>query len=343
MKENLLKMTGLVAVVLLLQSPVRAQDNDKTNEKREIMDSKDELIIRHKSEKDGKIIVEIKNGEVFINGKPVRDFDDSTISVKVRGVDDEFNAMSFSAPHSPFRSGSWSFDSGEFPGVDSKSAFLGVTSEKSENGGAEINRVSKGSAAEKIGLKEGDVITKIDEAVINDPEDLSKVIHKYKPENKVVVTYKRNGKEMKTTATLGKMKMEYESFNGMALPKGEDMYVPPVPPIASYNYRGYGGPNKIYYSYSRGPKIGIKAQDTDDDKGAKVLDVDDESPAAKAGLKEGDIITQFDGQNITNANELADIARTTKTKSSFKVKIVRGGKPQELEVKIPKKLKTADL
>ena len=249
--------------------------------------------------------------------------------------------MTFAAPHSPFRTGNWSYDSDEFPGVDSKRAFLGVSSERAENGGAVVTQVTKESAAEKIGLKKGDVITKIDEMSIDNPEALSKVIHKYKPENKVVVTYKRDGKEQKATATLGKMKMDYGSFDDMVRISPSPM-IAPVPPMGAYNYRGLTGP-RVYVNYSKGPRIGIKAQDTDDDKGAKVLDVDEDSPADKAGIKEGDIITQFDGKNITNAEGLAEMAKSSKTKSAFKVKIIRGGKTQDIEVKIPKKLKTADL
>ena len=52
MKQNFLKMAGLASIVMLLQSPVQAQDNDKSNEKREIMDNKELLIIRRKSDKD---------------------------------------------------------------------------------------------------------------------------------------------------------------------------------------------------------------------------------------------------------------------------------------------------
>jgi serine protease Do len=346
MKQYFLKIAGLAALVLLLQPPAHAQEKDKPGEKKEIMDGQDELIIRRKSDKDGKIVLEIKNGEVFINGKPVNDFDDSTISVRVRGInsDLEFGVSGFNAPHSPFRTGNWSYNSDEFPGVDSKRAFLGVSSEKAENGGAVVTQVTKGSAAEKIGLKKGDVISKIDEMSIDNPEDLVKAIHQYKPETKVVVTYKRDGKEQKTTATLGKMQMDYESYNGVVWPKGEDMapMMAPMPPMGAFSYKSPTGP-RAYIWYSKGPRIGIKAQDTDDDKGAKVLDVDEDSPAAKAGIKEGDIITQFDGKNITNANELAETARSGKTKSSFKIKINRGGKAQDVEVKTPKKLKTADL
>ena len=52
---------------------------------------------------------------------------------------------------------------------------LGVTTEKADKG-VEIQDITKESAAAKAGLKEGDIITKIDDKKIEDPDDLSEAI-----------------------------------------------------------------------------------------------------------------------------------------------------------------------
>jgi serine protease Do len=104
----------------------------------------------------------------------------------------------------------------------------------------------------------------------------------------------------------------------------------------------FNGDNIYSYSYGR-PRLGIKAQDLEEGKGAKVLDVDDESPAEKAGIKEGDIINEFDGNPVENADDLAKLARENREKYTYKIKLTRDGKQQEVEIKIPRKLKTADL
>jgi serine protease Do len=117
-----------------------------------------------------------------------------------------------------------------------------------------------------------------------------------------------------------------------------------MPKVKDFGYnelRAPGGQN--IWSYSSKPKLGIKAQDTEDGKGVKVLDVDDESAAEKAGIKEGDIITRFDGKEVNSANDLSEGARAAKDKVSIKVNLLRDGKTQEIEIKIPKKLKTANL
>ena len=82
---------------------------------------------------------------------------------------------------------------------------LGVTTEKDEKG-AKVNDITKESAAEKIGLKEGDIITKIDDQKIENPDDLSEAITKHKPGEKVTVSWLRDNKEQKATAELTKWK-----------------------------------------------------------------------------------------------------------------------------------------
>ena len=97
------------------------------------------------------------------------------------------------------------------------------------------------------------------------------------------------------------------------------------------------------FSFNGRPRLGIRAQDTEDGKGVKVLSVDEGSAADKAGIKQGDIITEFEGKSINSADELASAARSTKDQSAMKLKLQRDGRSQTVEVKIPKRLKTTNL
>lgn len=357
MKKYLLRTTGLAALILLLHAHGFAQQNDNENtdsSRSDKLKEYDEIIIKRKTDKNSKVTIEIKDGKVFVNGKPVSEFNDDNLSVrKKKAMILDGQAFSFSGPGgfegmegfgapappgapdiaispSPFRnhSGTFSID-GDGWSENSSRAFLGVTSEKDEDkDGARITEISKGSAAEKAGLKEGDIILRVDEIKIESPESLSEAVHKYKPENKVTITYLRNGKEQKATAVLGKSRTM--SMRKFTIPRIEGMDMAP---------RAYG------YSYGGGarPRLGIKAQDTEDGKGVKVLEVGDESAAEKAGIKEGDIITRFDGKEVENATALSAMARAGKDKSSIHINLIRDGKPMEIEVKTPRKLKTADL
>ncbi|HTS45215.1 MAG TPA: PDZ domain-containing protein [Puia sp.] len=338
MKQYLLKISGLAAIILLLHGSSFAQDENDNNSKPKIkLDDNDEIIIKKKGDKTNKVTVEVNNGQVSINGKPV-EFKDGHAYIDGKMIEDsdgykiiirendfDGDVFEFAPPRSPYRGGTWS--------INSERAFLGVSTEKADAGGVSIEEVTKGSAAEKIGLKKGDIITKIDDTKIDDPQELTETIRKHKPEDKVVVTYKRDGKEQQTTAILGKQQTNFAySF---AMPKvRENIMV--NPDIRGPFPRGF-----VWNDES--PRLGIKAQDTEEGKGAKVLDVDDDSQAAKAGIKEGDIITQFDGKEVTSANQLAELARASKAKASVKVRLNRKGKIQDVIVKTPKKLKTAEL
>jgi serine protease Do len=366
MYNPLLKMAGLATLVLLLHTSASAQgsvsimssdDMDTTSPGR--TRSYDEVIIRHKGDKDAKVTLEIKNGEIFVNGKPASEYKDDDLSISKRRYrsmgsgsyslsDGDGEPMTITPFRSYGGSGAWNMQPKVRTYVGS-GAFLGVTSIKNENGpeGAKIGEISEGSAAEKAGLKEGDIITKIDEKNIDGPESLSKVIHGYKPGDKVNVTYKRAGKEQKATAELGKSKAKTFAYG---YGNGEDFNW-------NFNENDMKGleelrrfktpmPPTFKYSFGNGLRLGIHAQDTEDGKGVKVLDVDDETAASKAGIMEGDIITKFDGQEVNSATRLAELARDAqndKAETSIKVNLLRAGQAMEVEVKVPRKLRTADL
>jgi len=68
--------------------------------------------------------------------------------------------------------------------------------------GVYVNKVNEGSAAEKAGLKAGDVIIKINEVLVNSSSDLQEQVSRYHPGDKLNVTLRRDGKEMVVTPTL---------------------------------------------------------------------------------------------------------------------------------------------
>jgi serine protease Do len=81
--------------------------------------------------------------------------------------------------------------------------------------------------------------------------------------------------------------------------------------------------------------LGIMPQDIDadlarefnlpDQNGALVSDVMPETPAAKAGLKSGDVITSIDGQPITDAHGLQLVVSQISPGATVKVKVIRDG------------------
>jgi serine protease Do len=323
MKRFLTTLAGVASLLVLLNQPVFAQDKEKDKEAKDKAKSKsknEEIIIHRKTDKDTKVTIEIKGDEVLVNGKPADDFEDENITIHKR------HGYTTISPRTPFRAqgGAWSYND-EIAG---NYAFLGVTTDEDDKG-ARIESVTDESAAEKAGLKRGDIITKIGETTISSPDGLTKAIRKHKPEEKATITYLRDGKEQKTTATLGSRKVV--AFGEFTAPH----------PNFNLNLENFG--NGRVYSYNSRPRLGVKAQDTEEGKGVKVIGIDEESVAEKAGLKEGDVITEFDGKAVNDTDALAKAARESREKSSVTVKFDRGGKSQTAELKTPKKLKTTNL
>lgn len=107
---------------------------------------------------------------------------------------------------------------------------------------------------------------------------------------------------------------------------------PPAPPAAP----------RMMWLDGRGASIGVRIRDLEQDEaskaklaeggGALIEDVDDESPAAKAGLKTGDIVVEFDGERVRGARHLSRLVQETPEGRTVKATVVRDGTRQTLDV-----------
>ena len=281
------------------------------------------ITIRKKGDKKEKVTVVVDGEKVTVNGVPIEEFNDENLEIVRSNGRPKAPAIPRLFGTSPQ---SFSIGEGGFLAAGNK-AFLGVTTEKA-NDGAKITAVSKESAAEKAGLQIGDIITKIGTTTITNSNDLYSAIGKLKPEEKVMVTFLRNGKEQTAEAVLGKNKTAVAmNWNS----EDFDMEIPD------------GGGMRFFNSFPRKPKVGLQIQDVEEGNGVKILDVEEETPAAKAGLQKDDVITEVDGKELKNVDELRTKLKDFKEGDSFKLKYKRGNKSQTAEIKLPKKLKTANL
>ena len=97
------------------------------------------------------------------------------------------------------------------------------------------------------------------------------------------------------------------------------------------------------FALNDGPKIGISIEDLTEGAGAKVLDVTEGSPAAKAGITKNDIITSVDGSSICDVATIQEKASGLKAGDTISFKLTRDGKSKDVSVKIPKKVKKANI
>jgi serine protease Do len=69
-------------------------------------------------------------------------------------------------------------------------------------------------------------------------------------------------------------------------------------------------------------------------EGALVADVTAGSPAAKAGLKQGDVILSFNGHEVAKVRDLPIVVAQTPVGEKAKVEVFRGGKDEHLDIAI---------
>ena len=72
----------------------------------------------------------------------------------------------------------------------------------SKTGGLYVDEVVEGSAAEEAGLRKGDIITAIDGTKTNDASTLTEKIAQRRPNDKVTISYNRNGSDKKVEVRL---------------------------------------------------------------------------------------------------------------------------------------------
>lgn len=329
---------------------IKKSPNGNLSEKKIVIIDKDEKMMNDESVKaDGKkiekkITIMVDGDKVTINGKPVENLSEKELSE----LDVDANHLGMIAPHLNGRHqfkfkgyGGAPFDGKDMDieifgdmKMPQNKALLGVVTDKDDKG-AKIKSVTKESAAEKAGLQKDDIITKINEDEIKSSDDLIKAIGKYQPEDKVDLAYIRDGQTKTTSTNLTKNNMKTEKvfkWNDM------DKMVEEMPRMMAplMERRGMG-------MMMNKPKLGLKVQDVEEGEGVKILEVDENSAAAKAGLQKDDIVSSINNESCKNVDDLRAKTRTLKEGETYKVAYTRKGKKLSTEIKFPKKLKTADL
>jgi serine protease Do len=201
-------------------------------------------------------------------------------------------------------------------------AFLGVapqdlteelTSQFGTEKGAIISEITPASPAEKAGLKTGDVITKIESTEIRDSRHLLLTIGQLKPESQVAVEYLRDGKKGKATARLARRPEQTVADNDATTPGKE---------VGVLNGVGVGEITaQVRDQLQLPPRV----------KGALITSVEADSPSAKQGLREGDIILELDRKPVTNAEQAVKLSEEIKGPKVL-VLIWRNGRTRYLAI-----------
>lgn len=207
--------------------------------------------------------------------------------------------------------------------------------------GVAVARVADNSPAAKAGLQKDDVILRFDGEQVTSTQKLSRLINESAPEHAARLSVSRGGSERELNVTLGKRET-LGSTEALKLENGElfrlqgDQWKKQTEEEARKQRGEWEQHSEEWRKQTEemrrqlekmpraggfaaiggtGRRIGVTTTQLTDqladyfgvsrDGGVLVTSVTENSPAAKAGLKAGDVITEVDGEKIENAVELS--------------------------------------
>ena len=203
---------------------------------------------------------------------------------------------------------------------------------KAASTGVKIDEVNAGSAAEKAGIKAGDVVVDYDGERVRSARQFARLVQETPEGRQVAIGLMRDGKKQTVNATpeAGRTAFNFGPEIDRAMREAERGFRFETPPNfeSRREYRdGYPrrfdfrvAPDGVFrvpgseFRISRG-RLGVSVQSlTDDlaeyfgakDGGALVSSVTPDSAAAKAGIKAGDVIVSINGKAVRETGDLMD-------------------------------------
>jgi serine protease Do len=209
--------------------------------------------------------------------------------------------------------------------------------------GVLLERIVPDSPAAKAGLKDNDVITEINGQRVEGAAQFRRMIHEIPAGRSAQFTVWRDGHAQTVSVTLGKsedrgnmwFKTAPRAFS-FQLPKVE---IPEMPDMPGMDW-SYGG----VLAGAR-PRLGIDAEDLNgqfgayfgapDGEGVLVREVNTGSPAEKAGVKSGDVITSLNGERIRSLGDLREKLAGKHGEKTVKLGVLRNKNEVSITVELP--------
>jgi serine protease Do len=184
--------------------------------------------------------------------------------------------------------------------------------------GAVVADVSKGSAAEKAGVKRGDVIIEYNGKPLREGSDLPRLVAATKPGTDVRLKIVRDKKEKEVTVRVGEMKDVETAENVDDEDRDEDSV-----------------------------ELGISVSDLDSqtarqlrlesDEGVLITRVKVNSAAEEAGLARGDVILEINREPVKSVSDYRTRVDVAKPGDTLLFLVYRGGGSLFIPVEVPKK------
>jgi serine protease Do len=186
--------------------------------------------------------------------------------------------------------------------------------------GALVAEPQANGPAAKAGIESGDVITAVNGEAVKDARELARTIGGLAPGNAVKLNVLHKGQDKVVNLTLGQLpntveaKADTDNSDKGGASKGTDV-----------------------------PKLGMTVAPANSVAGAGkdgvvVTEVDPKSAAAERGFKEGDVILEVAGKNVTNAGDVREAINAARNdnKNSVLMRVKSGGSSRFVAVPLAK-------
>ena len=210
--------------------------------------------------------------------------------------------------------------------------------------GVVVGRITSDSPAAKAGLKEKDVITEVNGQRVEGSAQFRRIIREIPAGRTVQLTVWREGRAQTLSATLGKAEEGHRVWMNAA-PGAFAFRVPELPEIPELPQMDWSDGGTVTMFPGIHPRLGIDAEDVSgqlgqyfaapDNEGVLVRNVNSGSPAEKAGIKAGDVITSFNGDRIRSLGDLREKLAAKNDDKPAKLGVLRNKSEITLTVELP--------
>lgn len=195
-----------------------------------------------------------------------------------------------------------------------------------KNKGEFVTRIVKDEAADKAGLKEGDIVLKVNGRDVTPDDTLSYIVANIKPGTKIPLDILREGKPMRITATVGTRPTEEKLAQSNFDPDENKDFDQQGDDADTKAIRDALGVSVIPLDPEIARQLGMGT----DIKGV-VVDIPGAGSAAQAGIRRGDVIVSVNYKAVTTTAQFAAAVSEAKKagRSAVLLGVKRRGAPTQ--------------
>ena len=204
-----------------------------------------------------------------------------------------------------------------------------------DGGGVFVDEVRESTPAARAGFRTGDIIVEFDGERVRSARQLTRLVRETPPGRQVTAIVQRDGSrqtlkvapEERTSVDVQRFPNIAGSVNGEVITRVPNFdFNVEIPRIVL-------SPRRLGMQLSPignqlAEYFGVK-------QGVLVSSVDADSPAARAGLKAGDVITAVNGRDVRNASDLSSAVNRTDPEGTLELRVTRERKELTLKATMP--------